>query len=275
MSTLTPREQFNRDGFYIARNLIDLEDVIPVREGLRRCFTNQLIHLGETVQDGDIFSAMLSLHKKDIGRYRKLVGALWRKAELFDLMHHSNIMTFLKKQFGWEDIFVPGGQVVHIMSGELKIPDGYFGLIPHQDYPSVQGSLDGVVVWVPLVKVDRDSYPLEVLPGSHLFGLLPSKQNGDSTWEVIDERCLDEAYMPIEVDIGDVVFMSMFTVHRSSQQGSAGRLRLAVSTRFDNASEETFIERCYPTAYIRTVHREQYSKGFPTIEQVAKVFKVN
>lgn len=270
---MAPREQFNRDGFFIARNLIDSAEVVAVRDGLHKSFKDQLTHLGVADCGDDLFASMRCLHGSDIGRYKKLVGALWRKLEVYNLMHHPSILKMLSDTFGWKDVFVPGGQVVHIMAQELRIPDGYFGLIPHQDFPSVQGSLDGLVVWLPLVDVDRDNYPLEVIPGSHLAGLLPAKENSNSTWEISDARYGVEAYVPVEVNVGDVVFMSLFTVHRSSPRGDAGRLRLALSTRFDNADEGTFVDRCYPTAYVRTVHREQYVDGFPKAEQVARIFE--
>jgi len=271
MTALTPLQQFQRDGFYFARGLLDKAEVIAVREALRQSFRDQLKQVGVTAQGEDLFADMRALHDKDIMRYRKLAGGLWRKIEVFNVMHSPKIQRVLTEDFGWGGVFVPGGQVVHIMADELKIPDGYFGLVPHQDFPSVQGSLDGVVVWMPLVDVDRDNYPLEVIPGSHLFGgVLPSIENNNSTWEVTDPRCRDEDYVPAEVTVGDVIFMSEFTVHRSSPRGKLGRLRLAMSTRFDNAAEQTFIERCYPSAYVRTVHREQYFKDFPSSEQVSK-----
>ena len=61
--------------------------------------------------------------------------------------------------------------------------------------------------------------------------------------------------MPAICEVGDVIFMSNFTVHRSSKKGD-NRLRMACSTRYDNANEEAFIERCYPSAYIRSVERK-------------------
>lgn len=269
---MEPIEQFKKNGFYIARGLINSDEVIAVRESLHKNFKDQLRFLGESVADKELLSTMQRLHSIDIERYKKLVGALWRKMEVYNLMHHRNILKYLSDVFGWKDIFLPGGQVVHIMAEELKIPNGYFGLVAHQDFPSVQGSLDGVVAWLPLVDVDRGNYPLEVIPGSHLNGLLPAKESSNKTWEVDNSQCRNELFVPVEVNVGDVVFMSLFTVHRSSQNGDAGRLRCALSTRFDNADEPTFIERCYPTAYLRTVQREQYFPGFPTRAQVSKVF---
>lgn len=264
---------YQRDGFYIAKSLLNREAVIGLSESLAKTFRDQLHFLKIDSEGLSLFELMRLLHQNDILRYRKVVGAIWRKLDVYELMHDSKITGFLKTQFGWQDLFVPGGQVVHVMADELKIPDGYFGLVPHQDFPSVQGSLDGVVVWVPLVNVDKNNYPLEVIPASHMQGILPIIKHENSTWEVKTSQFVEADYVPVEVEVGDVVFMSCFTVHRSSTRGQAGRMRLAMSTRFDHAEEPTYVDRAYPTAYVRTVHREQYVENFPTLEQVRNVFK--
>lgn len=263
---------FRADGFFVAKGLMDLNSVEQVKKSLTRTFSNQLAVISSSHEVNDIFHGLKALYQLDIERYKKVVAALWRKESVYRLMHDSKITTFLNQKFGWNEMFVPGGQVVHIMSNELKIPNGYFGLGPHQDFPSVQGSLDGVVVWLPLVEIDKDNFPLEVIPGSHKLGLAPMKGGGISSWEIDDSWYDEKQFVPVEIEVGDVVFMSMFTIHRSSIIGKDGRYRIAISTRFDNAEEPTFIERAYPSAYIRSVHREQYYKGFPTQAVVAGKF---
>ncbi|MGZ5027724.1 MAG: phytanoyl-CoA dioxygenase family protein, partial [Methylobacter sp.] len=124
-----------------------------------------------------------------------------------------------------------------------------------------------------LVRVDRDNFPLELIPGSHKRGLLPMEGSGGASWEIQPSRYCEQDFMPAELDVGDVVFMSIFTVHRSSIIGKPGQYRFALSTRFDNADEATFIERCYPSAYQRSVHRAQYYPDFPALEQVEKIFQ--
>lgn len=248
---------YNKNGFYVAKGLLDENFVNGVTQSLKKHFDNQLSFLGQDIPS-TIYQSMQLLHTVDIERYKKTVGALWRKMSVYNLLHHENIQQFVTETFGWSDIVIPGGQVVHIQADSLKIPNGYFGLVTHQDFPSVQGSLDGFVVWIPLVDIDQNRYPLEVIPGSHKKGILPSFENNDSSWEVKPE-CYNEAdFVPAVCEVGDVIFMSYFTVHRSSQKGD-DRLRLACSTRYDNADEETFVKRNYPSAYIRSVHRAQYN----------------
>lgn len=43
----------------------------------------------------------------------------------------------------------------------------------HQEYPTQLWSLDGIVFWTPLVKVERDTGPMDLCPGSHKGGPLP------------------------------------------------------------------------------------------------------
>jgi ectoine hydroxylase-related dioxygenase (phytanoyl-CoA dioxygenase family) len=266
-------EQYKRNGFFIAKRLLDEETISNVKRSLNKTLADQLAAIAKPQAIEDIFDGLKALHDLDIQRYIKVLGALWRKHSIFNLMHDTRITRFLHDNFGWGDLFLPGGQVIHIMANELKVPNGYFGLVPHQDFPSVQGSLDGVVVWLPLVDVDKDNYPLEIVPGSHKRGLAPMVNHGTSTWEV-DKTWYDERdFVSADVAVGDVIFMSMFAIHRSSTNGSDGRCRISVSTRFDNADEPTFVERAYPTAYIRSVHREQYFEGFPDVAQVARVFR--
>ncbi|WP_277640146.1 phytanoyl-CoA dioxygenase family protein [Wolinella succinogenes] len=253
-------QSYDKNGFYVAKSLVSKEIINETVSSIKKHFDNQLKFLNQDIPN-DVYESMKLLHKVDIERYKKTAGSLWRKMSLYNLLHHENIQSFVKENFGWNDIVIPGGQVVHIQADSLKIPNGYFGLVTHQDFPSVQGSLDGFVVWIPLVDIDANRYPLEVIPGSHKNGILPSFENTNSAWEVKPE-CYNEAdFVPAVCEVGDVIFMSNFTVHRSSQKGDE-RLRLACSTRYDNGDEKTFIERCYPSAYVRSVAREQMFELF-------------
>lgn len=261
------QNQFIERGYYIARGLLDPKEVCDVLCGLLRTIRDQLRCCEIVDTPIDLFEALKLLHQIDIIRYKKVIGSLWRRVDAERLMHHPNIIAFLESFFGFRDIFAPGGSILFVMSEELRIRDGYFGLNPHQDFPSVQGSLDGMVVWVPLVDVGKDNFTMEVIPGSHRLGLVRNVNHTRNGWEIASE-CREDAFLPVEAVVGDVVFMSVFTIHRSSSRGLPNRLRLALSTRFDNGSEPTFIDRCYPTAYVRTVHRDQYFEDFPKAEQI-------
>ena len=247
------RASFATDGFYIARGLLKRDATHRCRQQIQSVFNNQLLHL-DLAPSNDLFSDALALHDADITRYKKTLASLWRLQAIGALFNDIRIQQFLEDVLGFGPVFVPGGQTVHVQSEELKIPGGYFGLKAHQDWPSVQGSLDGVGVWIPLSNIDMNGFPLEVARGSHLAGLMePAGSNYDSIWQV--DTCSDSDFEGLCVEQDDVVFFSNFLVHRSGLNGRANFMRIACSSRFDNGGEPSFISRAQPSAYIRSVNR--------------------
>jgi hypothetical protein len=247
-------KSFERDGFYIAQGLLSPSIISELLENIKSSFDSVLMDFGLDCPN-NWQDSMIELFNYDIQKYLSVSASLWRKLKVYDICHHENIRLFIFNHFSWKDIFIPGGQVVHIMSNSLKVPGGYHGISPHQDWLSVKGSLDGLICWIPLMNIDKNLYPLELIPGSHRKKeIFPLKNDPNKPWELDPEFYDDDKFINIDVSIGDVVLMSYFTVHRSSSNGDQ-RIRLALSTRYDNAHEETFIKRGFPTAYQRVVNR--------------------
>jgi hypothetical protein len=265
-------EALRRDGFFRAQAMLPDDQVMGALASVTRTVHDQLRYLGVAMPEPGLHGALRALHRADMPRYLKTVAAFWRKADVAGLMRHPAILEFLERELGWRDVFLPGGEVALLMAPDLNIPGGYFGLSAHQDFPSVQGSLDGLVAWIPLTPVNRQGWTMEVVPGSHRRGLIAQVDETSQGWVVRDEALAGAEWFPLVANPGDVIFMSAFTVHRSAQYGDPARFRLALSTRFDNAGEPTFIARTYPTAYQRRVQRDQYEPGFPTQAQVDAIF---
>lgn len=101
----------------------------------------------------------------------------------------------------------------------------------HQDYHYVQGSLDTVTAWLPLMDIPREAGSLEVLEGSHLRGLC--RTMGGSKYRCatasVDLRSND--WRGADFQLGDVLLFSCLTVHRALQNASR-LLRLSVDCRF-------------------------------------------
>jgi ectoine hydroxylase-related dioxygenase (phytanoyl-CoA dioxygenase family) len=264
--------QFARHGYCVAKGLLSKDAVERVKKSIYQSYQDQVTHILGPQTKPACREDMKTLFDHDLARYRKTSSALWRKLDVYNLLHSEAVSGFLHTEFGWSDLIVAGGQVVHIMADDLRVPEGYFGLGAHQDFPSVQGSLDAVIVWIPLTNVTENSYPVEIIVGSHLRGELPTVGVGHTPWELRPDSIANDVFTPVCANVGDVVFLSVFTVHRSSTVGSKDAHRIAISTRFDNANEPTFVERVYPCAYERSVHRAPYFPGFPTPEQVRAVF---
>jgi ectoine hydroxylase-related dioxygenase (phytanoyl-CoA dioxygenase family) len=159
---------------------------------------------------------------------------------------------------------------IHIMSDDLKIPNGYHKTPPHQDWRSIQGSLDNVVLWLPTTPVTARSHALELVPKSHLYGLLPTVEH-IMTPSTSDDRICEEDYVPIAVEPGDVIAFSAFMVHRTGEEGD-GLVRIALSGRFNNANERTFVEHAYPTPYSYSYRKDLMFENFPAPRDMRTVF---
>lgn len=254
------REQYNRDGYVVVKpnplEGCEPEETLYVFAEILDFF--RLSRIPDAMPEY-LFSIMKTLFDYDIDRYMATLSLCARA--------HQEYFTHMRLVESIEDLGLkfPVGlsPVMHVMSSELHIPNGYYGTAAHQDWPSTQGSLDSVTVWIALTDAGIGNFPLEVIPGSHKQGLREGKLNGS----VLEVDADDRDFIPIECKAGDVVFLSGFTVHRT---GKGNGFRVAVSQRFDNADEPTFIERGYPCAQKRIVDRE--IRWRPTVEQVQKVF---
>jgi ectoine hydroxylase-related dioxygenase (phytanoyl-CoA dioxygenase family) len=156
------------------------------------------------------------------------------------------------------------------MADQLKIEGGYHKTPIHQDWRSVQGSLDGLSIWLPLFDVGINDYPLEVISGSHRRGLLPSVD--DAFGHRVADGEVDEAdFSPMFLRRGDAVFFSGFLIHRTGAQGG-NNVRIALSYRYNNAAEPSFVARNYPSPYVYRPDMRLLQDDFPTVDDVRRFF---
>jgi len=270
LNSNTTRQQYNKDGFYVFKGLIDRESLSKIKDDIHYLVTQQLKLVGQ-LECLPLDDALKLLFSLDIERYLMVVGSVCRLRNINQLFSDESIDQILIG-LGINNAMIPTNPVFHIMSEALKVPNGYYGLDAHQDWPSMQGSLDSIIIWIPLVDVTSNLNPLEVVPGSHRIGLVDSVA-GKNESVISDSIFSDKDFKAVIVNQQDVVVMSSFTVHRSSMSGGQG-IRMACSLRFENIDEAHYIERGYPTAYQRVVHRE--NMGYvPTTKDVSQIFENN
>ena len=258
---------YARDGFAVARGLLPPSFAAQIRADVHALVRLQLAAAGGAPAGG-LEDDMAALVGADPKRY---LAALRRGAKLLRvhrMLTDPAVATALEG-LGLSLLTVCSEPVFHVVGDRVRIPGGYLGFSAHQDWPSIQGSLDCVVVWAPLIEIGPENFPLQVAPGSHLLGHIEAEIT-EHVARVPEAVCPDSAFVSVRVVPGDVVFMNSWTVHRTGVAGCSG-LRLAASTRYDNAHEPTFVERQYPCAYQRTVHRELFTPGFPSATQIAAV----
>ena len=135
----------------------------------------------------------------------------------------------------------------------------YWKTPPHQDWPSTQGSLNGLTCWIPLVDVDSSLGSLEVSPKTHLLGPL----SWDEKTPVLSSSNKKFEYESIPMKAGDALFFSNFLVHRSGTNITKDKIRISMHFRYDDSCEPVFIKRKYPKYKIETRGEGNTLENFP------------
>jgi ectoine hydroxylase-related dioxygenase (phytanoyl-CoA dioxygenase family) len=267
------RDAFLAEGYVVVRNILDRSTLDSINGEISELFAIQLRRLGLPIESGVWREAFqrnaLRLLQADVSTYI----ATARLTQMLPSVHRLLIcdpILNLARELGIAFPVISTRASIHIMSDVLKIPNGYHKSPPHQDWRSMQGSLDSIVLWLPTTPVSAKSHPLEVVPKSHLLGLLDTVEH-IMTPTVSDARIAESSYVPVPMEPGDVIAFSSFLVHRTSDEDD-GLTRVALSGRFNNALEQTYVAHGYPTPYKYSYQTDLIVKGFPTAGDLEKVF---
>jgi len=267
------REAFLAEGYQVVRGVIDPAELAAINAEMGEIFAIQLRRLGLPVDGAGTREAFLqnaaSLLRADVAIYISTARLTQMLPSAHRMLISEPIMRIVKA-LGLDFPVVSTRVSNHIMSDALKIPGGYHKSPAHQDWRSMQGSLDSLVFWIPTTPVTLRSHPLEVVPKSHLLGLLDTADH-IMTPTVSDRRITDDLYRPLEMQLGDVVVFSSFLVHRTGETGD-GLVRIAFSGRFNNAAEPTYVEHGYPTPYKYSYRTDLMVENFPTGRDLAAVY---
>ena len=147
----------------------------------------------------------------------------------------------------------------------------FYKVEAHQDWGSMQGSLNSIVIWVPLINIDKNLGALEIIPKSHLSGLRTDHiESGFRMVSLSDEE--KKELLAVNVNVGDVLIFSSFLIHQSGEN-SSNKPRWSCHFRYNDLDDKTFIDRKYPHAYIYRPTEEIITKDFPKLEDLTKIFK--
>jgi ectoine hydroxylase-related dioxygenase (phytanoyl-CoA dioxygenase family) len=278
MTAATPvchadRRHFLAEGYVVVKDALDRAALTAIIREIGELFAIQLRRMRLPVASGDTQEALtanaMQLLHADASTYINTARLTQYLPSVHRLLVGDTILG-LARELGMELPVISARPSIHFVSGALKVPGGYHKTPPHQEWRSMQGSLDGIVFWLPATPVSARSNPMELVPKSHLMGLLDTVEH-IMTPAVSDPRITDDKFVPITAEPGDVVCFSSFMVHRTSEADD-GLVRIALSGRFNNAREKTYIEHGYPTPYKYSYRTDLIHDGFPTLADVAAIF---
>jgi hypothetical protein len=267
------RDTFQEKGFVRLNGFFTKEDVEVVRQDAKWVFLKQMTSrgfvTGREPEEREFESGMGRFFAEDMQGFINCGKTCQHLISLHRLSLRENIVRQLA-ELGVRRPNICTRPVLYFNSRHLAKSEAYYKSPPHQDWRSMQGSLNAIVIWVPLADVHKELGALEVIPGSHLWGLLESHED---EWYRCIEGLGDEQYQSIEVNAGDVLFFSSFVVHRSGNNVTDS-IRWSCHFRYNDLEEPTFISRKYPNPYSYAPQQDLVTKDFPHVEDVQKLYSV-
>jgi len=100
----------------------------------------------------------------------------------------------------------------------------------HQDHQSMAGDPESFTMWFPLHDCPQELGPLQILEGSHRFGL---QKSDPRTGYVVRETALGGDWVGGAIHAGDVLIFHSLTVHASSPNVS-NQMRVSMDFRFQD-----------------------------------------
>lgn len=265
------RELFERQGFLRVNSFFDKEDVEHVRSDAKRVFLKQMTSQGFIknldADEREFESGLFRYFSDDFEGFINCGKTCQHLISLHRLSLREDVVQHLIA-LGVKRPNICTRPVIYFNSRHLAKSDVYYKSPPHQDWRSMQGSLNAIVIWVPLVDVPRELGALEIIPGSHLWGLQDSHED---EWYRSINGPGDEQYQSVEIKAGDALFFSAFLVHRSGDN-ITDSIRWSCHFRYNDLEESTFVQRKYPNPYIYRPLQELVTKDFPSVDRLHKFF---
>jgi hypothetical protein len=264
--------RYKKDGFVLLKGFFDPGELTSIREEAKQIFLSQMrrhgiVHTGD-LPEHEFTEGMFRLFTTDLQAFTNCGKHAQHLVSLHRLALDKRIISAVK-ELGLEFPSISTRPVMYFNSQHLATKEVYWRLSAHQDWRSIQGSLDSVVLWVPLIDIDKALGALEVIPGSHRQGLLAAELVDG--YGQLHEPPDDKQLISIEVGIGDALFFSTFLVHRSGTNKTE-QIRWSCHFRYNNLRERTFIERGLPHPYIYQPSEKLITLDFPSPAQLDEIF---
>lgn len=260
-------EDFKKNGFLILKNFFQKDEIDSLLRSATYPFKSQIKSKGIDKKENLDLSSLKDVEKGMFNLFNDFPDIFASTAvisqqcyELYKLNTHQKIIQLLG-DIELQEPSVCGKPCLFFNSPHLAKTKGHYMTPIHQDWYSMQGSLDSVVLWAPLVDVNKDIGALKVIPASHKKGIY--KADKDEWYShIIDSEYNEDDIIFAEMEAGDLLLFNSFLIHGSGNN-ITDRARWSIQLRFNNLAEGTFVQRGYPYPYTHRPTLERlYDKNF-------------
>ncbi|MDQ3815607.1 MAG: phytanoyl-CoA dioxygenase family protein [Armatimonadota bacterium] len=194
---------YKENGFILLKGFFQGHEMDVIRNEAKEVFLLQLLRHGlaqsgdlEQISEREFETSLYRLFEDDLPAFVNSGKQIQHLISLHRLALDERVVGVLK-QLGLEFPNICTRPIMYFNTRHLAKKEVFWRLAVHQDWRSMQGSLDSVVLWIPLVDVDKALGALEVIPGSHREGLLSA--------DLIDGY----GHLKQEIDLSNAVTMEM------------------------------------------------------------------
>lgn len=240
------KKELQENGFIILRNFLKTSIIDEVKEEAEIFFLNQFRnHIFSDIEKFEE-KYMFDLFEKKNDVFQNCGKHIQHGSiKLHSLGINKKILNLLQK-CGLEYPSIATRPVLFFNHPKLAKEEVYYKTPPHQDWNSIRGSIDSIVVWIPLVDVDTKNGALCIVPESHKNGsIMSGVNNGFGTVSKYE----NSDYKSIEMKKGDILLFSSFLVHKSGEMNTE-KIRWSCNFRYNNINDKDFINRDYEFSYI-------------------------
>jgi hypothetical protein len=254
------KEKFIEEGFVLVKNFFTKKEIYIVKNDIDEIF--------ETYNKNCSDFSIMELFEKDFDGFHGCAKASQNLISLIRMSTCDKLIKLLKK-IGINFPSINTRPLVSFSSQRTAKRETNWKVPAHQDWPSVQGSLNGVTCWIPLININKDLGYLEIAKGSHKRGYI--EHNLEHVPLLDNKKIKNEIFTPIKMDLGDILLFNFFTIHRSGLNKTKDKIRITTHFRYNDLKEETFIKRKMPHHRVDTFKSEILFPNFPS-EKEMKLF---
>lgn len=269
---MSRRETYKCQGYIVEKGIFDPAEIEKIRAEAKAIFISQMERLGiiehAEISEGQFERGMFKFFEVDTNSFVNCGKQAQHLISLHRLSLDRRIVLLLE-ELGLEAPIISTRPLLYFNSSRLAKKEVYWRLSMHQDWRSMQGSLDAMVVWIPLVSVNDDLGALQVFPGTHRGGLLASKM--EDGYGHIDANVDPSAAVSVELEAGDALFFSALLVHQSGTNVTDS-IRWSCHFRYNNLRESSFVARGFPHPYVYRPQVELITPDFPATRDIDAIF---
>ncbi len=227
------RQRYEEDGYLIIPNLLNDRDLAPVRRAIMRHVDQEAKRLSSEGEIKDLherlpFTRRLkevyrSLNKRTIGWNQEVFSE-----EIYDFGVHRAILDVSEVLVGPEIQFNGDYWV------RTKLPGETVTTFPwHQDsgYYGDPTEFHILSLWIPLMDVDEHNGCMQVLPGSHRWGLRPVDSDDEGHHIPTEDIESRGEIVTLPMKAGDIFACHNLTFHRSLMNQSDD-IRWSIDLRY-------------------------------------------